>query len=374
MEALGVLAGSVAHDFNNLLNVINGYSDLILEDLDPDNPIAADLQRIKSVGKQAASLTSQLLAFGRKQLIQPELINLNEVIEDMGLMLHRLIGENIKMTTAAQPDLWLISADPGQIHQIVMNLAINARDAMPQGGHFTIETANVDLDKDFGEHLATPPGSYVRLLISDTGTGMDEATRARLFEPFFTTKEKGKGTGLGLSTVYGIVKQNKGFISVSSEQGKGTAFKIYFPCIEGELLKTSPESHLKQDKIGHETILIAEDDAGLRMLAGRMLRNSGFTVIEAADGDEALNLAKKYEGEIHLIFTDAIMPGMGTRELVEQMKVIHPAIKSLYTSGYTDAVIVQQGVLDKNVAFLQKPYDAASLMKNIRKVLDSDQS
>jgi two-component system, cell cycle sensor histidine kinase and response regulator CckA len=372
MEALGALAGGVAHDFNNLLNVINGYSDLILEELDPNNSIRTDLAQIRSAGQRAASLTSQLLAFGRKQMIQPEILNLNEAMEDICKMLSRLISESIKLTTFAQPDLWPIRVDHGQLHQIIMNLAINARDAMPGGGQLTIETANVILDENYiRNHPATTPGAYVMLAVSDSGIGMDAETRAHVFEPFFTTKEKGKGTGLGLSTVYGIVKQNKGFIWVDSELGKGTAFKIYFPHIEGKSSKKLSKTK-KSEISGSETILIVEDDAAGRLLAGRILRDRGYTTIEAADGFDALRLAKDYEEKIHLILTDAVMPGMGGKELVERMKALRPGIRALYASGYSDAVIIQRGILDKDIAFLQKPYEIACLIQKVRDVLDAN--
>ncbi len=372
MEAIGILAGGVAHDFNNLLNVINGYSELILDEISTNNPIRKDLEQIRDAGRRAATLTSQLLAFGRKQILQPEILDLNKVIMRMGTMLRRLIGEDIELVSITDPNLEPVNADPGKIEQIVMNLAVNARDAMPQGGKLTIETANVDFDGNYvREHPPTQKGSYVMLAISDNGIGMDTATQAHLFEPFFTTKEKGKGTGLGLSTVYGIVKQSDGFIWTYSEPGNGTTFKIYFPRAQGAIARDAVEVKIEAGFQGSETVLVVEDEASVRSLAGRILRDRGYNVLEASDGMEALRLAEGFAEKIHMILTDAIMPGMSGKELVSRIEASRPGIKSLFVSGYTDNSIVHHGILDSNIAFLQKPFTVDSLSRKVRQVLNS---
>jgi two-component system, cell cycle sensor histidine kinase and response regulator CckA len=372
MEAIGVLAGGVAHDFNNLLNVINGYCELMLNDLPEHDPKRHDIEQISLAGKRAASLTSQLLAFSRKQIMQPIILDLNAVITGMSSMLRRLIRENIELNTTTQSDLGMINADPGQIQQVVMNLAINARDAILLGGKLTIETANVSLDEEYvRQHPEVKAGAYVMLAISDNGLGMDEDTKSHLFEPFFTTKQRGKGTGLGLPTVYGIVKQSNGFIWVYSELGKGTTFKIYFPRIAGAVSLLAEEGKAEQAIKGVETVLLAEDDASLRALTGRVLRERGYMVFEASNGKEALDIAGKYAGEIHLVITDVVMPGLGGKELVSRLTASRPGIKALYASGYTDNAIVHHGVLDSGVAFLQKPFTVENLSRKVRAVLDS---
>jgi two-component system, cell cycle sensor histidine kinase and response regulator CckA len=373
MEAIGLLAGGVAHDFNNLLNVIKGYSELILDELDPNNPIRGDLEQIRDAGQRAATLTSQLLAFGRKQILQPEILDLNTVITQMSSMLRRLIGEDIELNSVLQPDLGLINADPGKIEQIVMNLVINARDAMPQGGKLTLETANVNFEDEYvSEHPVAKKGFYVMMAISDSGMGMDAATQTHLFEPFFTTKEKGKGTGLGLSTVYGIVKQSEGYIWVYSEPGKGTTFKVYFPSAKGEISKSTIEVKPESGSRGSETVLVVEDESSVRSLISRILRDRGYNVIEAENGEEALRLNQSFAENIHLVLTDAIMPGISGKDLVSQIELARPGIKSLYVSGYTDNAIVHHGILDSNISFLQKPFSAEGLMRKVRKVLDSE--
>jgi two-component system, cell cycle sensor histidine kinase and response regulator CckA len=372
MEAIGILAGGVAHDFNNLLNVINGYSELILCELSPNSPIRKDLEQIKDAGQRAAALTSQLLAFSRKQIMQPEIIDLNKVVTRMETMLRRLIGEDIDFISITHPDLMPVHADPGKIEQLIMNLAVNARDAMPKGGKLTIETANTDFDDSYvKKHPVAQKGPYVMLAISDNGVGMDAATQAHLFEPFFTTKEKGKGTGLGLSTVYGIVKQSNGFIWTYSEPGKGTTFKLYFPqanvAVAGYTVEVKTESGFR----GTETILVVEDEASVRSLTGRILRNHGYNVLEAENGMRAIRIAEEFAGKIDLIVTDAIMPGMSGRELVSHLEASRPGIKSLFVSGYTDNSIVHHGILDSNIAFLQKPFSGDSLAGKVRQVLNS---
>jgi two-component system, cell cycle sensor histidine kinase and response regulator CckA len=372
MEAIGVLAGGVAHDFNNLLNVINGYSEMALDELAKDHPVREDIEQILEAGQRAASLTSQLLAFGRKQILQPEVLDLRKIIMQMGSMLRRLIGEDIDLVTRTPKSLGTVLADPAKIQQVILNLAVNARDAMPQGGKLTIEVADVDFDEKFVKtHPMSKQGPHVMLAISDSGVGMDAKTQSRMFEPFFTTKEKGKGTGLGLATVYGIVNQSNGFIWVYSECGKGTTIKIYFPQAEPVRKKTASGTQPKLEFQGSETVLLVEDESAVRTLAGRILREKGYRVIEAADGKEALRLAEGYPDEIHLVLTDVVMPEMGGSILVSHIKESRPGIKALYISGYTDNAIVHHGILDSNIAFLEKPFSIDNLSRKVREVLDS---
>jgi signal transduction histidine kinase len=372
MEAVGLLAGGVAHDFNNLLTVIKGYAEIMMEGLNPQDAKHGDLEQIIKAGDQAASLTSQLLAFSRKQMLKPEILDLNATIAQMSSMLRRLIGEDIEFVTIPYSDLGFINADPGQIQQIIMNLAVNARDAMQQGGKLTIEAANIDIDEAYvREHPQTKAGSYVMLAISDNGIGMDAGTQARLFEPFYTTKDRGKGTGLGLATVYGIVKQSEGFIWVYSEPQKGTTFKVYFPRVEGQVKEIRVEGRVEHRLRGYETVLLVEDEPSLRALASRILRERGYSVFEASNGNEALDITQKHVGKIHLVVTDVVMPEMGGRALVSQLKVTRPGIKTLFVSGYTDNAIVHHGILDSDVNFLQKPFTVGSLLSKVREVLDS---
>jgi two-component system cell cycle sensor histidine kinase/response regulator CckA len=372
MEAIGVLAGGVAHDFNNLLSVINGYAELLLEGIAPDDPRSQDLEKINKAAQHAASLTSQLLAFSRKQILQPKILNLNETVMEMSAMLRRLIGEDIELITITPPDLDLINADPVQIQQIVMNLAINARDAMPFGGKLTIETKNSDLDENYARgHPVVKPGPYVMMAISDNGSGMDAETQACIFEPFFTTKVQGKGTGLGLSTVYGIVKQSNGFIWVYSELGKGTTFKIYFPRASGAAAGSSDTTRTDLEMRRPETILVVEDETSVRTLASRILRDRRYTVLEASNGKEALEIAQNYQGEIDLVLTDVIMPGMSGTELASRLKSVRPGSRVLYISGYTNDTVVHHGVLDSGVAFLQKPFSVNGLVSKVQEVIRS---
>ncbi|MDT5122162.1 MAG: two-component system, cell cycle sensor histidine kinase and response regulator CckA [Acidobacteriota bacterium] len=372
LEAVGQLAGGVAHDFNNLLTVITGYSDLSLRRLDKDDPLRSNLEQIKKAGERAASLTRQLLAFSRKQVLQPKVLQLNAVVADVDKMLRRLIGEDIDVLTVLEPGLGQIKADPGQIEQVLLNLAVNARDAMPQGGKLTIETANVYLDNQYvRRHTAIQPGNYVMLAVSDTGCGIDVETQARMFEPFFTTKEQGKGTGLGLSTVYGIVKQSGGHLWVYSEVGKGTTFKIYLPRIDGVTEGDAAPNTPAELPRGQETVLLTEDEEQVRQMIRMILEMSGYRVLEAADGEEALAIYKQYEGEIDLIMTDVVMPLMSGRELVQSLEILHPGIKVLYMSGYTDDAIVRHGLLDQEIVFLQKPFTPDVLLRKVRKVLDA---
>jgi CheY-like chemotaxis protein len=344
---------------------------LLIDDFDPEDHRRADVERIQKAGQQATSLVSQLLAFSRKQILNPEIINLNEIITEVSHMLRRLIGEHIEFAARTDPKLDLINADPAQIQQIVMNLAVNARDAMPYGGKLTIETSNVEIDAAYiDNHPAIKPGSYVMLAISDNGIGMDAETKARLFEPFFTTKVKGKGTGLGLSTVYGIVKQSNGYVWVYSELGQGTTFKMYFPCIKARQSNSRLEAQGQSEIIGSETILVVEDEAPVRALTSRILRDRGFTVIEALDGNEALAIADHHSGPIHLVLTDVIMPGISGVSLVSKLETKRAGIKAIYISGYADNAIVHQGILNPDVDFVQKPFSVDKLLAHVKKALN----
>ncbi len=375
MEAIGVLAGGVAHDFNNLLTVINGYCQLMLNGRAESDPFRADLEQILRAGQRASSLTSQLLAFSRKQILEPKILNLNHSIADTDNILCRLIGEDINLVVCPEPGLGSVRADPGQIQQIIMNLVINARDAMPQGGTLIIETANVNLDEEYiYKHGEGEVGPYVMLAVSDSGFGMDTETRSHIFEPFYTTKTDGRGTGLGLSTVYGIVKQSGGLIWVYSEPGKGSTFKVYLPRVEGVAEEPQPETFEDEDNRGTETVLLVEDEPSVRELTARVLCESGYTVVEAPDGKEALRKACEFPGRIHLLVTDVVMPGMSGKALAFQFQVERPDTKVLFVSGYTDNAIIHQGVLDPRVAYLQKPFSAVDLARKVRKVLDSDSS
>jgi len=373
MEAIGRLAGGVAHDFNNLLTAIIGYSQLALGRLHQEDPMRKDLEEIEHAGQRAAALTGQLLAFSRKQVLQPQVLDLNSVVADLGKMLHRLIGEDVELVMRLNPDLGSVKADRGQIDQILMNLAVNSRDAMPNGGKLTIETANIELDESYAsDHVDARSGGHVMLAISDNGAGMDKQTLSRIFEPFFTTKEQGKGTGLGLSTVFGIVKQSGGHIGVYSEPGMGTTFKVYLPRTDGELdhkeRRVAATSHAK----GTETILLVEDEGSVRKLARTILQNNGYTVFEAASSDEARDISEQHEGRIQLMLTDVIMPGTSGRELAQSVADSRPEMKVLYMSGYTDDAIVHHGVLDAETPFIQKPFTPDSLLRKIRDVLDSE--
>ncbi|MBK5298855.1 MAG: PAS domain S-box protein [Vicinamibacteria bacterium] len=372
MESVGHLAGGIAHDFNNLLTVINGMSDLVLEQVSQDDPVRADVQEIRRAGERAATLTRQLLAFSRQQILEPRVLNVNTVVEGMESLLRRLLGEDIGLVVVPAPGLGSVKADAGQLEQVITNLAVNARDAMPNGGQLTIETQNVTTDEHYGHRqgVAVPPGPYVILSVSDSGVGMDEATRARIFEPFFTTKGPGKGTGLGLSTVYGIVKQSEGFIWTYSEVGQGTSFKIHLP----RVAEATGPHRLEPTVVsgsGTETILLVEDNAGLRTLAMRFLKPMGYTVLGAATGEEALRLLERHEAPVHLLISDVVMPGMSGRELAARLAQTRPAMKVLYMSGYTSDTIVRHGVLDGKMPFLSKPFSAAALREKVRDVLNS---
>jgi len=372
METVGQLASGIAHDFNNLLTVINGMSEIVLERVGQDDPMHADVKEIHDAGVHAASLTHQLLAFSRQQLLALRTINLNTTVAAMESLLRRLLGEDIDLVIVPAPGLGNVKADVGQLEQVISNLAVNARDAMPQGGQLTIETQNVAVDEGYGRqhNAAVPPGPYVMLAMSDSGIGMDEATRARIFEPFFTTKGPGKGTGLGLSTVYGIVKQSDGFIWVYSEVGQGTSFKMYLPQVIEAPVAAQPGPTVGS-RAGTETILLAEDNVGLRKLATRFLESAGYTVLGAATAEEALRLLERHEDSVHLLLTDVVMPGMSGRQLAEQLTQTRPEVKVLFMSGYTSDTIVRHRVLEAQLAFVSKPFTAAALLQKVRDVLDS---
>jgi PAS domain S-box-containing protein len=374
MEAVGRLAGGIAHDFNNLLMVISGYSEFLLDRVGPDPALRGPTQEIAGAAQRASALTRQLLAFSRKQMMAPKILDLNEVVTENLKMLTRVIGEDIDLVMIPEATLGAVRADAGQIDQVIMNLAVNARDAMPSGGKLTIETSNVSLDEEYSRfHAPLRPGDYVMLTISDTGMGMDSETQSHIFEPFFTTKGL-KGTGLGLSTVYGIVKQSGGYIWVYSESGKGTTFKIYLPRVseraESHAVVASAESAAVTEP-GTETLLLVEDETNLRYLARQFLEKQGYRVIEAADGAVAMQIAVAHEGVIHLLLTDVIMPGMNGRELAQRISEIRPNTKVLYMSGYTENVIGHNGTLDAGVRLLQKPFTLRELKSKVREVLDS---
>ncbi len=371
MEAIGQLAGGVAHDFNNLLTVILGYTQLLFDSLRGDDSSHALLEEVQKAGNRAASLTRQLLAFSRKQVLEPKVVDLNETVGHVETLLRRLIGEDVTLTTALSPRLSHVRVDQGQIEQVLMNLAINARDAMPRGGKLTIETANVELDAHYAEsHPEVCPGPYVLLAMSDTGTGMDEQTKARIFEPFFTTKGAGQGTGLGLSVVHGVIRQSDGHIAVYSEKDRGTAFKIYLPPVRKEWISgMAHPAVLPAGAKGSETILLVEDEDSVRRFARLALEMSGYTVLEARHGAEAIRLAQRYDGPIHLLVSDVIMPEMGGGVLAEQLLEARPGIKVLFVSGYTDDAVVRHGILHADVAFLQKPFTPQSLTRRVREVL-----
>ncbi len=370
MEAVGKLAGGIAHDFNNLLTAIIGYSEFLDARFPEGDPSKREIGEIRKAADHAASLTRQLLAYSRQQILQPRVIGINLVVSEMDRMLRRLIGEDIDFVTKLDASLWNVKADPGQISQVVMNLAINARDAMPGGGKLTIETANVSLNEEYCRvRDVMEPGPYVMLAVSDTGIGMSAETIARMFDPFFTTKATGKGTGLGLSTVYGIVKQSKGYIWVYSEPGHGSTFKVYLPETEEREDAVAETASPAVDLRGDETVLVVDDDGGILKLTSDCLARSGYRVLSARDGEDALRVAEDHDGEISLLVTDVIMPKMGGKDLSRQLAERRPGIKVLYMSGYTDNAIVHHGVLEAGMAFLQKPYTPESLARKVREVL-----
>ena len=371
MEAVGRLSGGVAHDFNNLLGVIIGYAEFLQESPATDNSLRGSVDEILKAGKRAASLTRQLLAFSRQQVLDPKVIDLNSVVSDMDKMLRRLIGEDVELSTVLGPALGRIKADQGQLEQVLMNLVVNARDAMPVGGKLLIDTANMIMDEAFVRRYPYPvqPGPYVCLTVADTGVGMDAETKARAFEPFFTTKEKGKGTGLGLSMVYGVVKQSGGYIDIESAPGTGTTFKIYLPTVADQV-KAESAPREATSFTGSETILVAEDEASLRTLTRTTLELCGYKVLEAKDGVEALEVSDRYSGPIDLLLTDMVMPGMGGRALAQEIVRSRPEIRLAYMSGYTGQAVGSQGPVDPGSVFLMKPFTREILTRKIREALD----
>jgi len=371
MESVGQLAGGVAHDYNNALSVIIGFTELAMGQIDPSGALYADLTEILSAAKRSASITRQLLAFARKQVIAPVVLDLNNTIEGMLKMLRHLIGENIDLTWLPIREVWMLKIDPSQVDQILANLCINARDAIADVGKITIETDNVTLDKSYCEsHAGFTPGQFVLLAVSDDGCGMDKEMVKKVFEPFFTTKEQGKGTGLGLATVYGIVKQNDGFINVYSELNKGTTFKIYLPRYAGDPEVIESKSTIKNTSGHGETVLLVEDEVSLLRLGKRMLQDLNYKVLSANTPPDAISLAQEYTGEIHLLITDMIMPGMNGRDLEEHIRAICPDIKTLFMSGYTADAIARHGVLEEGVHFLSKPFSLQNLAAKVKEAIE----
>lgn len=371
MEAVGRLSGGIAHDFNNLLGVVIGYSEHMEARLGSNDPLRKSVEEIKKAGQRAASLTRQLLAFSRQQMLEPKVLDLNAIVADVEKMLRRLIGEDIELTTVLDPALGRVKADQGQLVQVIMNLVVNSRDAMPDGGKLTIETANVELDETFARHTPyVQPGRYALLAVSDTGMGMDAETQAHIFEPFFTTKELGKGTGLGLATVYGVVKQSGGYVWVYSEAGKGATFKIYLPLVDADVREAKRDTRPAKSSQGSETILLVEDEESLRTLTRDVLAESGYKVLEADSGARALEIAQQHQGPIHLLLTDVVMPGMSGPALAEKLAASRPDTRVLYMSGYTDRAIGQQGMLGSGSFLVQKPYTRDNLNRRVREMLD----
>lgn len=371
LEAVGMLSAGIAHDFNNILTTIIGNAELVMMDTAKEDHRHEMLKEITEAGEKAAGLIRQLLFFSRKQILQPMVLNLNEIVKEVEKMLRRIIGEDIELRITLAPDLRQVEADMSQIEQVIMNLCVNAKDAMPKGGHLTIETGNVDLDEEYARmHLSVTAGSYVMLAVSDSGTGMTPEVKSHIFQPFFTTKEQGKGTGLGLSTIYGIVNQNKGNIYVYSEPGKGSVFKVYFPeCKKYSSVPKEMEKN-KPSLQGSETVLVVEDNEMVRNTTLKTIQRFGYRVLTAPDGLEALRICREHDGPIHLLLTDVVMPGVGGKDLAEQAQGMRSDMKVLFMSGYTDDAIVRHGVIEKGIAFLQKPFTTNRLVEKIRDVLN----
>jgi signal transduction histidine kinase len=375
MESIGRLAGGVAHDFNNLLTVINGYAEILQADDRMSEEQRSHLLQIAQAGGQAANLTQQLLAFSRKQVIQPRPLNLNAVVEDITTMLRRLVGEDIELTTVLEPGLAPVMADPSQMHQVLMNLVINSRDAMPKGGRLRIETANVVVDaRAAAAHAEASPGRHVTMSVADTGAGIDRETLGHIFEPFFTTKGKGEGTGLGLSMVYGIVTQSGGWISTVSEPGLGTTFTVYLPQVEAEAEVHPAGAAFPEQVSGSETILLVEDQPSVRRLASSVLRGCGYRLIEAENGEEALQAAADFSGTIHLLLTDVVLPGMTGKELADRLLTARAGMKVLFVSGYAEDVIAHRGVVNAGIRYLPKPYAPHVLAVKVREVLNQPEA
>jgi PAS domain S-box-containing protein len=371
MDAVGRLAGGVAHDFNNLLMVINGYTEVLLEQLDKSSPMHHKVQSIQQAADRAATLTRQLLAFSRKQLLELKVIDVNTVIGDMERLLRPLIGENIELVTRLSTQTGHTRADAGQLEQVIMNLVVNAKDAMPEGGKLTVQSSDVTVRQNFSEHRFIQPGRYAVISVADTGHGMDTETQSRIFEPFFTTKEKGKGTGLGLSTVYGIVKQSSGYVFAESELGAGTTFYVYLPRVEESTEELSPAKSQPNDAGGCETVLLVEDEESVRELVRLTLASRGYHVLEAENGECGLRIAESFKEHIDILITDVVMPGIGGRELARKLLLLRPGISVLYLSGYTEDAVVTRGALGPRTAFLQKPFTLQNLAKKVREVLHS---
>jgi PAS domain S-box-containing protein len=369
MDAVGRLAGGVAHDFNNLLMVINGYTEVLLEQMEKGSDMHGKVHSIQQAADRAATLTRQLLAFSRKQLLELKVVDVNAAIGDMERLLRPLIGENIELTTHLAPDTGHTRADAGQLEQVVMNLVVNAKDAMPNGGRLTVKSSDITVRQNFREHRFIHPGRYAVISVTDTGVGMDKETQSRIFEPFFTTKEKGKGTGLGLSTVYGIVKQSNGYVFVQSEVGAGTTFYVYLPRVEDAAEELTPPQPAQSEAAGCETVLLVEDEESVRELVKLTLVARGYKVLEAENGEAGLQMAETFKEKIDILVTDVMMPGIGGRELAKKLSEIRPGISVLYLSGYTEDAVVTQGAKGPAVAFLQKPFTLQNLAKKVREVL-----
>jgi CheY-like chemotaxis protein len=372
MEAVGRLAGGIAHDFNNLLCVILSYTTLIMGELKSDDPLRADIEEVQKAGRRSCDLTRQLLAFSRQQVLQPRVLVLNDLITGVQRILKQVLTEAIELVVELEPTLGFVEVDPGQIDQVLMNLAVNARDAMPLGGRLTIRTGNVLLDEsDVAQHDGVPTGAYVTLSVTDTGTGMDAAIQAQIFEPFFTTKETGKGTGLGLATVLGIVQQSRGHVRVASEPGNGTTFSIYFPRTDQPERPTLTSAAPPPTLRGSETVLVVEDEEQVRMVVVRILRRNGYDVLEAVNGGDALLLCEQHPAKIDLMLTDVVMPRLSGRQLADRVGQLRPEMRVIYTSGYAEGEIVHHGVLDAGITFLQKPVTPDTLLRKVREVLDA---
>jgi signal transduction histidine kinase/ActR/RegA family two-component response regulator len=371
MEAVGQLAGGIAHDFNNLLTVITSYGAMVMADLPHESPHASDVQEILNAANRASSLTRQLLAFSRRQVLQPNVLDLNALTSNLEKMLRRLLREDIQLVTRFDPEIALVNADAGQIEQVILNLMVNARDAMPRGGRIAIATSNVTLGEGYAPmHANATPGPYVLLTVSDTGKGMDKATQAHIFEPFFTTKPVGQGTGLGLSTVYGIVKQSGGYVWVYSEIDRGTTFKVYLPAVSGAPKSAEPErdQHAQMPPTP-ERILLVEDEPNVRRIARRILERNGYTVLEASNGAEALRVLERRQEPIALVLTDLVMPEMGGRELASKLRIVSPTSRVLFMSGYTEDAVLRQSVMEPGAIFLDKPFTFDTLIRKVREAL-----